>query len=87
MLRAFNSRPSGLMQITRKSTNKIKLTIAVTVVSGIRSSYSVLTLGDLEAALEFFAAALPLLEAAVFFFEAELAAPFPVCLVLFFAID
>ena len=45
------------------------------------------TLGDLEAALEFFAAALPLLEAAVFFFEAELAAPFPVCLVLFFAID
>ena len=75
------------MQITRNSTNRIKLTIAVTVDSGIRSSYSVLTFGVLEAALEFFAAALPLLEAVFFFFEAELAVPFPVCLVLFFAID
>ena len=75
------------MQITKNRTNKIKLTIAVTVVNGIRLSYSVLTFGDLEAALVVFSAALLLFEAAGFLFEVVFAAAFPVCLVFFFAID
>ena len=72
--------PSGLMQITRNSTNSSRLTIAVTVVAGIRFSYSVFTLG-------FF----PLLEdlvsflGVVFFLEAA-ADALLVCFVFFFAI-
>ena len=74
--------PSGLMQITRNSTNKIRLTIAVIVVPGIRVSYSVLILGGLA----FFAAAVCFAAfwEAVFFFAAG--DVFACCFVFFCAI-
>lgn len=65
--------PSGLMQITRNSTNKIRLTMAVIVVPGMRVSYSVLIFGVLAFLQPLFA--LPPLRKLFFSLQQEMFLP------------